>query len=190
MVELKPYEECYKESVRETCIITGPAAARDNKTVRAWLLASFCDYYIEQEPENCFVLADRNNEAMGYIICAENYKEFKKVYLKKYVKAARRQGGFYAGLRTAVAIIPLAFYAKKYPAHLHIDIRPYYQRQGWGRKLMDRLLDHLRQKKVKGLILIVGKSNKQAISFYKKYGFKEVSNFFGFVAMGVDLNDD
>ena len=36
----------------------------------------FCDYYIENEPENCFVLSD-DGKTVGYIICTENYDIYK-----------------------------------------------------------------------------------------------------------------
>jgi ribosomal protein S18 acetylase RimI-like enzyme len=190
LVKVRPYDPCDKEDVREVCIVTGPSAARDDAKVRAWLLSSFCDYYIEQEPDNCFVLADMNDKAVGYILCAEDYYSYKRTYLNRYVKAAKKQGGILAAIRTAVVVIPQWFYAKKYPAHLHIDIQPYYQRQGWGSKMMDALLDHLRQKGVKAVMLIVGAYNKKGINFYKKYGFHEISRFFGSVAMGMELNND
>ena len=56
--------------------------------------------------------------------------------------------------------------------------------------MMDALLDHLRQKGVKAVMLIVGAYNKKGINFYKKYGFHEISRFFGSVAMGMELNND
>lgn len=190
MVKVRPYDACDKEYVREVCIATGPSAARDDMRVRAWLLSSFCDYYIEQEAGNCFVLADANDKAVGYILCAEDFKNFNRIYMNRYVKAAKKQGGVFAGLRTAAAAIPLRFYAKKYPAHLHIDIQPYYQRQGWGSKMMDMLTDHLRQKGVKAVMLIVGGDNQKGINFYEKYGFHVINRRFGFVAMGMELNND
>ena len=69
-----------------------------------------------------------------------------------------------------------------YPAHLHIDILPMGQRQGWGRKLIDTLLYQLRDLEVTGVHLGVGKRNTNAIGFYKHIGFHTVQeHIWGFI---------
>ena len=67
--------------------------------------------------------------------------------------------------------------AKKYPAHLHIDILPEAQHQGYGAKLMDVLMDYLAEKGVKGVHLGVGGDNAGGIRFYEKYGFTMIHDF-------------
>ena len=59
-----------------------------------------------------------------------------------------------------------------YPAHLHINILPKYQRKGIGHNLMNSLEIHLKEKNVKGYHLGVSTKNKQGINFYKKYGLE------------------
>ena len=41
-------------------------------------------------------------------------------------------------------------YAAEYPAHLHIDLLPELQGQGWGRRLIDTLVAALRERGVRG----------------------------------------
>jgi len=64
----------------------------------------------------------------------------------------------------------------EYPAHLHIDVHPDYQGKGLGHKLTDTLIAHLKDKKCKGLHLSVGSTNLKGISFYKKYGFTQLTD--------------
>ena len=64
---------------------------------------------------------------------------------------------------------------EKYPAHLHIDILPEYQRQGIGHRLMKRLEQHLIKNNVPGFHLEVGSKNTLGINFYKKYGLEFIS---------------
>ena len=85
------------------------------------------------------------------------------------------------------AYLPRFFY-KKYPAHLHIDILPEYQRMGLGSQLMDTLTAHLRQKGVCGVMLGVGSKNEKGKSFYKKYGFRQVFRIPFSIVMGLELN--
>ena len=70
--------------------------------------------------------------------------------------------------------------AKKYPAHLHIDILPEAQHKGYGTKLMDALMDYLAEKGVKGVHLGVGGDNAGGIRFYEKYGFTMIHDFGSF----------
>ena len=50
-----------------------------------------------------------------------------------------------------------------------IAIHPKYRRRGYGKMLMEHLLKHMNGE----VVLQVRKSNKGAIQFYKKLGFKE-----------------
>lgn len=54
-----------------------------------------------------------------------------------------------------------------------IAIRGTSKRKGTGSKLMDFMLETARQQEVEEIFLEVRVSNKEAISFYKKYDFKQ-----------------
>jgi ribosomal protein S18 acetylase RimI-like enzyme len=58
-----------------------------------------------------------------------------------------------------------------FPAHLHIDLLPETQGQGWGRMLVRTLLDRLRAAGVPGVQLGVGELNVGAQAFYRRLGF-------------------
>ena len=61
------------------------------------------------------------------------------------------------------------------PAHLHIDILPQYQRQGWGRKLIGCAVKYLREEKgLDSLWLGLDPRNANGRRFYERLGFKEV----------------
>ncbi len=167
---IRSYENKDKENVRFVCLNSDGPCKSSKRSIN-FALAVYCDYYIENEPENCFVAADENDNAVGYIISAENFDNFKEIYLKTYypkIKSweyRRRK----SGLR---AIESQEKYKQEYPAHLHIDILPGYQHMGLGTKLMDALCDNLRKKGVKGVMFTVWHKNYNAIKFYEKYGFK------------------
>ena len=57
---------------------------------------------------------------------------------------------------------------------MHIDIEPGYHRAGIGTRLMNTLLEHLKNEGVSGVMLIVGEGNTNARAFYKKCGFDEL----------------
>ena len=58
-----------------------------------------------------------------------------------------------------------------YPCHIHIDILPEFAGKGLGRRLMNELLEKLRDKKVKGIHLMKSGDNAGSERFYEKVGF-------------------
>ncbi len=169
-MEIRPYKPNDKENVRFVCLNSdGPC--KSSKRGINFALAVYCDYYIENEPENCFVATDENDKAIGYIISTENFDKFKEIYIKDYYTRIKKWE--YRRRKSALrAIASQEKYKEEYPAHLHIDILPEYQHMGLGRKLMDKLCDNLRNKGVKGVMFTVWHKNYNAIKFYEKYGFQ------------------
>ena len=63
------------------------------------------------------------------------------------------------------------------PAHLHIDILPGYQRQGWGKRMIGQVVKYLREEKgLDGLWLGLDPRNSNARKFYYRIGFHEIPN--------------
>ena len=183
MLYIRKYETKDFEDVRYTCLHS--ENEEPEATFAEFVLHTFCDYYLEHEPENCFVLDD-NGKAVGYIICAENYDRYKKIFDSEYLPLTKPQGEeFYNWAATSTILQEK--YKKDYPAHLHIDLLPAYQRQGWGGKLLTTLFEHLRKKDICGIMLTAGTENVNAGSFYKKYGFEQVEIYDTDVAFGMKL---
>lgn len=184
-MEIKRYEEKYKEDVRFVCCNSdGPCDWDEDK--KHFILTTFCDYFIEQEGDNCFIAVDENDRAVGYVICAENYKNFKKVFIKEYISRFKKNEishRMVAYLSTFIQSI----LKKEYPAHMHIDILPEYQRMGLGHKLMDALCENLKEKNIKGVCLTMFAGNEKGGNFYKKYGFKLIKTVFSTAVFALKL---
>ena len=148
---IRPYEPKDKENVRDVCLYCdGYEDFREDTKI--FLLSTYCDYYTEKEPYNCFVAANDKDEAVGYIICAENFDSFFKCFNEEYftkINEANKNERYYASM----AYVHHKKHKDSFPAHLHIDILQEYQRMGLGHKLMDTLITHLKEKGVKGLML-------------------------------------
>ncbi len=168
-MKIRPYKEKDKDNVRFVCLNSeGPC--KSSKRGINFSLAVYCDYYIENEPDNCFVAADDNDKAIGYVISSESFDDFRKIYIKNYYTRIKKWE--YRRRKSALkAIESHEKYKEDYPAHLHIDILPEYQHIGLGKKLLDALCDNLRKKEVKGVMFTVWNKNYNAIKFYEKYGF-------------------
>lgn len=61
-----------------------------------------------------------------------------------------------------------------YPSHVHIDLLPRAQGRGYGRRMLERLMDELRRRGSPGAHLGVSGMNRRAAAFYRKLGFREL----------------
>lgn len=185
MFSIKPYEEKYSEDVRQVCLNTGPEETKTDEKVKEYILSAYCDYYIDCEKENCLVLVDENDVAQGYILCADNFREFRKgftPYLRKI-----RKCGISGYITSCGEVLINGVLSKKYPAHLHIDLNEQCRNGGHGSEMIETLCNNLKTKGVCGIMLIVASVNEKAIRFYKKNGFRALISGFGGTVMTKEL---
>lgn len=186
MANVRPYEHRDKNDVRRICLETSGLSTEKEKD-RKFLYYMYNDYYIEFEPESCFVLTDDNDVAQGYVICAKDFATYADNMSKFYLPRILQLGYKYS-LMSRYEMFLHGLYKEKYPAHLHIDISPSFQGKGGGTALITALKEHLHQSGVKGLMLSAGEGNKGAIAFYKKNGFKTVNSILGSRIMAFETN--
>ena len=189
MANIRPYRETDKFNVQRVCLQTvndDVVFEGLNRPNAELFLALYNDYYTEQEPENCFVCTNDADEAVGYIICSDNVKRWRKVFMKEYMPRIRHRK-FGEKIIAVGEVVAHSLFAARYPAHLHIDILKEYRGNGTGTQLMDTLVAHLRAKGVRGVQLCVDGHNVRGIRFYKRYGFKTLLNFSQGRAMGFKI---
>lgn len=74
-----------------------------------------------------------------------------------------------------------------YPAHLHIDILPEGRDLGWGRRMIETLVEQMRTLGVPAVHLGVGGRNTNAIGFYEHVGFHRVKEAEWGLILGMHL---
>lgn len=62
-----------------------------------------------------------------------------------------------------------------YPSHLHIDLLPRAQGQGYGRRMMEGVMNRLRERGSPGAHLGLSALNRRAYGFYQRLGFRELT---------------
>ena len=153
-----------------------------------FILTTYCNYYIENEGHNCFVAADDDDRAIAYIICTENFDNFRETFVRDYVPRLEENLYVWGGNAREMANASFRLqekYKTEYPAHLHIDVLPEYHRRGIGHMLVNTLKKHLQEKGVCGVMLTVGAQNEVGQGFYNKYGFDLIEKVCDDVAFGL-----
>jgi ribosomal protein S18 acetylase RimI-like enzyme len=83
---------------------------------------------------------------------------------------------------------------ENYPSHLHIDLLVRAQGCGYGRRMLEMVMEKLRQRGSPGAHLGVSMVNISAVGFYQRLGFKELirvgTGMDGCIYMGKRLKDD
>ena len=188
MDAIRPYQEKDRERVRQICLKNADCAYAPEET-KEYILLMYCDYYIEQEPENCFVAVDANDNAVGYIICAENYEKYAETFKKLYLPRADAIS-VKRFVEARLDMLSHSMFKAAYPAHFHIDIDEDHQRAGLGSLLVSALQLHLKRRGLKGMMLVCDADNQQAINFYKKNGFKTLLTTKVGRAMALDFGEE
>jgi ribosomal protein S18 acetylase RimI-like enzyme len=180
--EIRPYRPSDLAAVYDICVRTADAGgdARGHYSDDDLVGDVFAGPYVRLEPDLAFVVDD-GGDAVGYVIGTADTATFVRRYAAEWIPFI---GDKYPAPppppRTAEQdMIALHYHPERmlvpgldlanYPAHLHIDLLPPYQGQGYGRRLIERLAGTL---DAPGVHLGVRTTNVKARGFYARLGFE------------------
>ncbi|KAJ6539483.1 acyl-CoA N-acyltransferase [Mycena capillaripes] len=138
--------------------------------------------YVNLPTTWAFVLVDESKDQLvvGYIVGSTDTRAYEQhaaehwwpAHAENYLPSVmvREADKKYAVLLRNMHTAPDANIAFS-PAHMHINILEEYQGQGWGRKMVQTAVDHLKGEGLKGLWLGMDPRNTGARKFYDKLGF-------------------
>lgn len=186
---VRPYTEADRDAVHLVCMATAEHRVR-SETRRLFLLRTTCDYYIDNEPENCFVaektLDDGSHRVVGYILCAADCETYAKRVRDRIMPQLQQYSKMYArAARTDVLMY--GQFAMFFPAHLRLAVMPEDRGQGVGTALVQALTAHLRDNRSKGVVVILNKKNNAARAFFSQRGFSALRAIGSGFAYGLDF---
>lgn len=194
---IRPYQPGDLQALNQICLRTGDNGADASHLYRDPDLLGqvFAAPYAVLEPDMCFVLTHQDGP-YGYILGTRDSAAFYVRCEREWLPALRARYPlpdasdqsldaeiirlFHEGLSVDTDLA-------EYPAHLHIDLLPAAQRQGYGRRLIDTFLARLRGLNVPAVHLQVSKRNPRAIGFYERVGFHKVKEYKGSFVYGLRL---
>lgn len=196
---VRPYHPRDLRALYTICLQTGDSGRDATPLYRDPDLLGhyFAAPYGVLEPDTSFVLADAHDEACGYILGTPDTVGFAERCEREWFPPLRARyplpppddhspdAQIIRAIHTGIEVMDEVVTA--YPAHLHIDILPCAQHQGWGRRLMETFLARLRELGVPAVHLGVGTRNANAIAFYERMGFHPLARGDHFMLYGMHL---
>lgn len=145
------------------------------------------NYYTDYEPESAFV-AELDGEVIGYLVGCKDTAVWERTQRDLIMPKIRRKL-FTFGYKIDRRFFRFMWwYIRRmwrgedvdepidgFPAHLHMNLAHEYRGGGIGSRLLSAYLAYLSRNNVEGLHLGTTTANKLAAPFYKKWGFRLVS---------------
>lgn len=148
------------------------------------------------EPDHAFVIDDGDGSAVGYVLGVPDSRSFEERCERDWWPSLRQHHPIGSGGsdldELLIAMIHHPHTADDdvvatHPSHLHIDLLPEAQGNGWGRRLMEALFAALRASGSPGVHLGVSPRNERAVGFYRHLGFTELSSHPFTITLGLLL---
>jgi ribosomal protein S18 acetylase RimI-like enzyme len=180
---IRPYRESDHAAVYDVCVRTADAGgdARGKYHSDDLMPDLFAGPYLFLEPEFAFVLDD-GNQAVGYVLGTPDTAAFARAYRARWIP---RLAGRYPvppdpPTNPDEEMLALHYRPERlvrpgldeYPAHLHIDLLPPFQRAGHGRAMMETFFAAAAGAGAAGLHVTVAQANIRALGFYRRLGFR------------------
>ncbi len=138
--------------------------------------------YVKFEPELAFVLSC-DDKVLGYCVATSNTRQFEQTLATQWWPNLQQQYldrkeekpfdnkvlGQIRHPSTASEQL-----VSDWPAHLHINLLPEAQSGGYGSRLIEAVINALKDKNVPGVHLGVNLQNEQVCGFYQKQGFTHI----------------
>jgi ribosomal protein S18 acetylase RimI-like enzyme len=186
---IRPYQPGDLGALYQICLLTGDDGQDATPLFEDPRLLGhiFAGPYGLFEPSLAFVAEDAHGVG-GYVLGALDTRAFEEQLERKWRPTLRTRypdpppglppGQWTPGQRMAHMIhhpwrIPGEL-AARYPSHLHIDLLPRLQANGYGRQLTTTLIAALRAQRSRGVHLHVPQGNRRAVAFYQHLGFTEL----------------
>jgi ribosomal protein S18 acetylase RimI-like enzyme len=181
MESIRPYQPADRAQIYAVCVQTGAAGldARGLYSTDDVIPDVWAGPYLELQPDLAFVL-EVDGGIAGYIIGAADTRAFMERYIVTWLPyLSQRYTAVNPPVTAEDGVLHDGFTPRRmliaeldeFPAHLHINLLPEMQGKGWGRRLVQTLVDELRSRSIGGVHLGIDLANTGAAAFYERVGF-------------------
>ena len=193
-VEVRRFQPVDREQIREiACQTASHRGALEQLFGDADVMADLLTrYYTDYEPASLWVAVDDNGHVIGYLSgCLRSVwrrRRMARTIFPRAVWRALRGGALWRRetwhlLRSILKTFGLGEGRRmkpiltRFPAHLHINLRPGVRGQGVGRALVERFEEQARDAEVPGVHARVHAANDGARGFFESLGYEEINRY-------------
>lgn len=197
---LRQFAPADVDALRAICLRTGADGRDATDLVTSPDLPGdvFAAPYGVLEPTTSLVLDNGNGDVVGYVVAALDTAAFEArceaewwpPMRERYPRSSgiRALDEFFLGLVHEPPTADPSVLAR-YPSHLHINLLSEMQGSGWGRSMIEAILELLTSRGSTGLHLGVSANNEPAQKFYARLGFERLESDTHEQHFGISLND-
>jgi ribosomal protein S18 acetylase RimI-like enzyme len=183
---IRRYEPADLSAVYDICVRTAHSGgdARGIYSTDDLMPDLFAGPYLYFAPEHAFVV-DVDSRPVGYVIGTADTAEFASRYRREWIPRLAAKYPERTGEPASPddVLVGLHYHPERmvlpevaaYPAHLHIDLLPAYQRREYGRALMVTMLSALADAGAGAVHVAMVSANTGARAFYDRLGFHEIA---------------
>ena len=182
---VRPYRRSDDAGLRDVCLRTAADGSDGSAAHAAPDLpgAVYAIPYVRFEPDLCLVVDDgtRAGRVSGYVLGTSDTVAFEQWCERAWWPEVRRRfpveqqvpGSADERLARLAerGVTTSRSVTDRYPAHLHVDLLPTVQGEGWGRVLLERFFVAAAGAGAGGVHLGVSTANERAVAFYARLGF-------------------
>lgn len=146
------------------------AYAEEQRGSMRGVCAVRCDYFIDNEPNHCFVMTDEFDKPSGFVLCSINRDKLSSLY-PTYLSIAREEDKkLYVSEKRLLK--KLNSVPTDYTARMVISVLPAFRGKGGAKALVHTLIEHLKSISVKGLFTVT--DTPSAVAFCERLGFERI----------------
>lgn len=160
---IRPYKKSDAKAVKVI------AHAEDKQRSMRCASSLRCDYFIDNEPEHCFVMTDEFDKATGYILCSTSRERFSSLFPAYLSIVKQEDKRLYAEQKRLFKKVVLS---RGSYAYFTLDVLPSFRDKGGGKELVNTLIKHLSDIEIMGACTVA--DNPSAIAFCERVGFKRM----------------
>jgi len=176
-IRIRKYQPSDRDAIRLICKDTANRKFAKNEKKREAMCLMFIDYFLDFEPDNCFVAVE-GKMPVGYIVCSTDAEKYDREFRKRYIPTIRKIS------------IPMAIFTllclktsnrlnRTHNGGLHINVDASHQGLKIGPRLLSSLSRHLHKKGYPYMYLVTQNNKTRGYHFFTHFGFHEIRQCFG-----------
>ncbi len=194
MITVRPYKKSDFRYVQDVCLQNSWLKNKPTATNRAIVCALYCDYYLENEPQNCFVAVNEDDIPVGYILCATDLDKYRDELTDNYLPMVRKLSGTDYYRFAAEMKLEQRYIKTGYTAHLHLDVtNASPTADGENDKtdegdaadeskevtvaLLQTMLARLKDGFIEGTYIVCGTKDRKTRDIFESNGFEDIDYF-------------